>query len=100
MDFRLALLFCFLFSGFMTEPVKSQDSPVPVVKFTDLQKRLNSNSDSVFVINFWATWCAPCRKELPAFEKIYQDYSNKKVKVLLVSLDFPGQAQKSLKTFL
>jgi len=58
------------------------------------------NSDTVYIINFWATWCGPCRKELPGLEKIHREYSDRKVKVLLVSLDFPDQINKGLKQFL
>ena len=52
------------------------------------------------MINFWATWCAPCVKELPYFEKIKQEYANKNVEVLLVSLDFLKQVEKKLIPFL
>jgi len=41
--------------------------------------------ENIYVINFWATWCAPCIKELPYFEKLNAE--NKNVKVILVSLD-------------
>ena len=41
-----------------------------VVKFDALQKILDTKSDQIQVINFWATWCAPCVKELPLLEKI------------------------------
>jgi thiol-disulfide isomerase/thioredoxin len=40
----------------------------------------------VQVINFWATWCAPCVKEIPLFEKLNQ--ANKEVEVMLVSMDY------------
>ena len=50
----------------------------------------------VKVINFWATWCAPCVKELPAFEKLYAAYHKKGVEVMLVSLDFPDQIEERL----
>lgn len=53
-----------------------------------------------YVINFWATWCAPCVKELPNFEKLNQNYSHKKVKVILVSLDFPHLYDSKLKPFI
>jgi thiol-disulfide isomerase/thioredoxin len=46
------------------------------------------NEDTAYVLNFWATWCAPCVKELPDFEKINEEYKKRGVKVLLVSLDF------------
>jgi thiol-disulfide isomerase/thioredoxin len=59
---------------------------VESVKLADLQKTIHGPSDKILVINFWATWCGPCIKELPLFEKLHQD--NKKVEVLLVSMDY------------
>lgn len=56
-----------------------------VVKLAGLQKAIASEKDQIQVINFWATWCAPCLKELPLFEKLHDD--RKDVHVLLVSLD-------------
>ena len=53
-----------------------------------------------YVINFWATWCAPCVKELPAFEKIKEEYKEKNVEVILVSLDFPKHVDKRLIPFI
>ncbi len=47
-----------------------------------------NNSDTTYIINFWATWCKPCVEEMPYFEQINQAYSNQKVKVILVSCDF------------
>lgn len=44
-------------------------------------------SDTIYVVNFWATWCRPCVKEMPYFEKLGAEYADKKVKVILVSLD-------------
>jgi len=76
-----------------------QSQAVPMVNFAGFEPYLNAKSDTVYVINFWATWCGPCRRELPDMEKIHRDYSGKKVKVLLVSLDFPNQ-QKGLQQFL
>ena len=56
-----------------------------MVKLERLQNEIASSSDQVLVYNFWATWCAPCVKELPLFEKLNQN--NKEVKVTLVSMD-------------
>lgn len=58
-----------------------------VETFEELQPVFNKKTDSVYVVNFWATWCKPCVEELPDIEKINNDYRDKKVKVLLVSLD-------------
>src|SRR4051812_25019827 len=61
---------------------------VPVIKITDLEKRINNGSDTTYIVNFWATWCAPCVKELPDFDSISRSYATRKVKVLLVTMDF------------
>jgi thiol-disulfide isomerase/thioredoxin len=56
-------------------------------------------ADTVYVVNFWATWCAPCVKELPAFDTLQQQFSGRPVKVLLVSLDFKEDYQERLNAF-
>ncbi len=38
-------------------------------------------------INFWATWCPPCRLEMPTIEKVYQDYKSRGLEILAVSID-------------
>jgi thiol-disulfide isomerase/thioredoxin len=69
-------------------------------KFNDLEKALVKENDTLYVINFWATWCAPCVKELPHFESYNNENSNKKIKVILVSLDFSKQIDSHFKPFL
>ena len=56
-----------------------------LIKLDRLQQLIQSEKEQVQVINFWATWCAPCIKEMPLFEKINMD--RKDVRVRLVSLD-------------
>ncbi len=74
---------------------------VPTMDFDQLQPRLSTDSDSLFVVNFWATWCIPCVKELPEFEKINEVYSDRsKVKVLLVSLDNPRHMDSRVMPFI
>jgi len=71
-----------------------------IYDFKGLAPLLNKNDDTIYVVNFWATWCAPCVKELPYFEAIHRDYQSKNVKVILVSLDFPNQYVTKLKPFI
>lgn len=71
-----------------------------VYDFEGLEPLLNKNDGKTYVINFWATWCAPCIKELPHFEELNQNYSGKNVEVILVSLDFPQQYDKKLMPFI
>jgi thiol-disulfide isomerase/thioredoxin len=68
--------------------------------YNELRPLLEKKDEKTYVINFWATWCAPCVKELPAFEKIKKQYASKNVEVLLVSLDFPKQIEKKLIPFI
>jgi thiol-disulfide isomerase/thioredoxin len=63
-------------------------------------QRIAAGKDTTYVVNFWATWCAPCVKELPDFEKLDSAYGLKPVKVLLISLDFENQVQTKLIPFI
>ena len=76
------------------------DIELEIYDFGGFRKFLNKKDDTVYVINFWATWCAPCVKELPYFETLNTNYNNKNVKVLLVSLDFPHLYDSKLKPFI
>ncbi len=80
------------------QPVASDD--LEVYDYIGLEPLLNKSDDKTYVVNFWATWCAPCIKELPYFERINRDYSEKNVEVLLISLDFPRQYEKKLKPYI
>lgn len=66
-------------------------------KFDAFEKAVIKEDENVYVINFWATWCAPCIKELPYFEQLHKE--NKKVKVILVSLDSRKDLEKKLIPF-
>lgn len=72
-----------------------------IFDFNQLQNYLSSKDvNKTYVLNFWATWCGPCVKELPYFEQLNANYLNKDVEVILVSLDFPKQIDTKLKPFL
>lgn len=73
---------------------------VPISDFKGIEKWMNKQNDTVYVINFWATWCAPCVKEFPVFEQFAKDNKAEKVKVLMVNLDFPDQYDSRLLPFL
>ena len=67
--------------------VGSPSQEVPVWKFTDMEKELAA-TDSILVVNFWATWCKPCVTELPWIAEAADAVRTLPVKFLLVSLDF------------
>jgi thiol-disulfide isomerase/thioredoxin len=85
---RIFLLICL---SLITYSVEAQ---VKLLKLDDLDKRIAHGKDTTYVINFWATWCAPCVAELPNFEKLRLANLKKPVKLLLVSLDFKSKLQR------
>jgi thiol-disulfide isomerase/thioredoxin len=88
-------LFFLIFFSILTVGAFAQ---VKLMNLEQLQKRI-SNKDTVYVVNFWATWCSPCVAELPNFGKLQAAYQNQPLKVLLVSLDFMSK-QKVVNKFL
>ncbi len=72
---------------------------VPQVDFAGLEPLLNASGDTVYVVNFWATWCKPCVEELPAFEALNREYGGRNLRMILVSLDFPNKYEDQLLPF-
>ncbi|WP_221409654.1 TlpA family protein disulfide reductase [Pseudochryseolinea flava] len=65
-----------------------------IVKFDHLEKLLADRTrDKIQIVNFWATWCAPCVKELPIFEQ-YQQANAGNAHVILISLDYADKVDK------
>tara|TARA_R110000822_G_scaffold303413_2_gene428058 strand:+ start:204 stop:725 length:522 start_codon:yes stop_codon:yes gene_type:complete len=101
---------CFLFLGIIsckkgapnTEKNTLDTAGIVVKSYTykELKVLLDQKDNKTYVVNFWATWCAPCVKELPAFEKLNKEYAAKGVSVLLVSLDFSKQVKRRLIPFI
>lgn len=96
MRYSLFLVLIVIITACSTEGPKQ----VPVMTFKEFEPMIQKNNDTVYVINFWATWCKPCIKELPEFEKFNKAYKRKPVKVILVSLDFPDKYESQLLPFI
>ncbi|MGI9531587.1 TlpA family protein disulfide reductase [Lutimonas sp.] len=71
---------------------------IEVYNFEELELFLQSSRNQTTVVNFWATWCKPCIKELPYFENLGEKYKGE-VKIVLVSLDFPNKLESQLIPF-
>jgi len=91
---RKKWLISFIFFSFFA----SSQNFKGVYKIDPLLKRID-NTDTTYVINFWATWCKPCIEELPAFDSLLTQ-KNKSVKIILVSLDFKEDLETKVLPFL
>jgi thiol-disulfide isomerase/thioredoxin len=85
------LLFAISLSGY--------SQSVKLLNIDQLNERIKNGKDSTYVVNFWATWCAPCIKELPHFEKLNAEYKAEKLAVLLVSVDFKSKLNSAVIPF-
>lgn len=88
-------VFVLSFSAFVV-----QAQSVPVIDLDQLDERLEKGADTTFIVNFWATWCGPCVKELPFFETLGANNSEKKFEVLLVTLDFVENLESKVLPFM
>jgi thiol-disulfide isomerase/thioredoxin len=93
---RIIALFSFCF---VIQQVNAQNVSA-VYKTDDLLKRISS-PDTLYIVNFWATWCKPCIEELPAFDSLEASIKKEEsIKVILVNLNFSDELEKKVNPFL
>ena len=89
----LICFFTFLLAGI------SHAQKVNLLTVDQLESRFANGNDTVYIVNFWATWCAPCVAEMPNFEKLQSTYQDQPLKVLMVSVDFKSKLESAVKPF-
>ena len=100
------LFFFFCFSIFSSISQTNEDVPLNNMAINEIPKpisslifedfsgneiNLNDYRGKLVIINFWATWCAPCKKEMPSLDMLYQDNSFKNLKVFAVNMEQPNK---------
>lgn len=93
MKFTLLLTLLMMNQSIFAQEIRS-------IKFNELQNEIKDSGDTLLIYNFWATWCKPCVEELPSFEKAHSEFSNQKVKVVLVNLDFNSKVSSVVDPFI
>jgi len=89
-----------LFSKIGITPIKS-DKKTPDFSLKDLNGKkfgLTQFKGKVIFLNFWATWCSPCKEEMPSMEVLHQQFKEKNFILLAISVDYGGQ--KPVKEFI
>jgi thiol-disulfide isomerase/thioredoxin len=90
MDFRMLRVALFGAALALSSPCVSMDGPRAVLVLQDAsgeRVRLSDYRGKIVVLNFWATWCAPCRDEIPYFVELEKEYRSRGVVFIGASLD-------------
>ncbi len=90
--FSLVILTLLLLSQGCSSDSNRDFSPTPV-SLADIQATIDSRSGRVVVVNFWATWCGPCRVEFPELVKFGKNFADQGVDIVFVSTDFETDVQ-------
>ncbi|MBW2623567.1 MAG: TlpA family protein disulfide reductase [Deltaproteobacteria bacterium] len=90
--YLVSLIILLLFTVFFGCTAKDEGEPLPAANFSlpDLDGRTVSLSDyqgQVVLVNFWATWCYPCREEIPDFIELQNEYAARGFTILGISID-------------
>jgi len=105
-------LFCFIIFSSISQT--NEDVPLNNMIISEIPKPISSTifedfsgnkinledyQGKLVIINFWATWCPPCKKEMPSLNMLYQNENFKNLEVLAVNMDQPTNKQKTKKFF-
>ena len=94
---QLFLLVCIVVIVFI--PIQSSAQSPRLIHWPEMQAMLTDTTDSLTVINFWATWCKPCVQEIPYFEKARAAFAGKPIRFRYISLDFASDFKSRLLPF-
>ncbi|MFO0793499.1 MAG: redoxin domain-containing protein [Candidatus Brocadiaceae bacterium] len=88
---KIGITFMVALTLFVAASNSFANGSIKRIKFSELNSILESNKGKVVVVDLWATWCPPCRKEIPGFVNIYAKYREKGVEVIGIAYDEKGE---------
>src|SRR5437588_360286 len=84
-----------------SRPANGSPAPRVTLPLLDGKGKVSIEKGRVTVVDFWATWCAPCRASMPRVQKVWREYSTRGVDLYSVDTDDPGDAREAaVKEFL
>ena len=100
------LIYLFIFSVFSSISQTNEDVPLNNIAINEIPKpispvvfedfygnkiKIKDYQGKLIIVNFWATWCAPCKKEMPSLDKLYKDKKFKNLKIFAVNMEEPNK---------
>ncbi|MEN8225928.1 MAG: TlpA disulfide reductase family protein [Bacteroidota bacterium] len=95
MRYSIAIILCYFLIN-----AQGNAQSVKLIDREELEALTYFMNDTTYVVNFWATWCSPCVKEIGYFEELHRKSKSANVKVILLSLDFPNKLTSRVIPFL
>ncbi|MBD3296300.1 MAG: redoxin domain-containing protein [Candidatus Omnitrophica bacterium] len=91
--FRIVTMVAVIMALFTSCSVGQSGKTAPDFTLTDLEGNIfnfSSTRGKVVILDFWATWCPPCRMEIPHFQELYEEYADSGLEIVGVALDKGG----------
>jgi thiol-disulfide isomerase/thioredoxin len=92
----LNYVFIFFIHWFAVSRAQNLES----ISWASLKKQIDKNPDSIYVVNFWATWCKPCVQEMPDLWEESEKFKSKKLRFIPISLNFPEESETKVLPFI
>lgn len=86
----VCLTILFALTLFLTATNSYAGDSIKKIKLSELKSVLESNKGKVVILDLWATWCPPCRKEIPGFISLYNKYKGNGVEIIGIAFDENG----------
>lgn len=93
--FSSLIILAALFGG----PLMAADTPAKPIAAAEFRSILQAEQGKVLVVNFWATWCVPCLREVPDLLKLEAEFASRGVKLLGVAVDDPSPGATQVEQF-
>ncbi len=102
------LIFLFCFNIFSSISQSNEEVPLNNIALNEIPKPISSlifedfignkidlkdYQGKLIILNFWATWCAPCKKEMPSLDRLYNDDNFKNLKIFAVNMQKPNKSK-------